>query len=87
MLRNVRRQRSHVKPKYQNANAVRDKLLLEIAELQSKLDNIGTSPSRNNLEAVQTFKEMIYSRNELLDNLSKQKDERASFGVGCKTLQ
>lgn len=84
MLRNVRRPRSHVQPNYEGANAVRDKLLNEIADLQSKLDNLSGSPSQNNLSAAQTFKEMIYSRNELLTNLDRQKDERSSYGVDRK---
>jgi|APSaa5957512535_1039671.scaffolds.fasta_scaffold40630_2 hypothetical protein len=84
MLRNVRRPRSHVAPNYEGANAIRDKLLHEIADLQNKLDSIGGSPSQNNLASAQSFKEMIYSRNELLNNLARQKDERASFGVDRK---
>jgi len=82
MLRNVRRQRSHVLPNYRDTNAVRDKLLQEIADLQNKLYNVEGSPSQSNLVAAQTFKEMIYSRNNLLDNISRQKDERSNFGVG-----
>jgi len=81
MLRNVRNQRSHVIPSYQDVNAVKDKLSLEIAELQAKMDRFSSSPSQNNLATVQTFKEMIYSRNELLTNLNRQKDERNIFGV------
>ncbi len=84
MLRNVRRPRSHVRPNYEGANAVRDKLLREIAEIQSKLDNLSGSPSQTNLVVAQSFKEMIYSHNELLNNLARQKDERASFGVDRK---
>lgn len=81
MLRKVRNQRSHVIPSYQDVNTVKDKLHLEIAELQVKLDKVGNSPSQNNLATVQTFKEMIYSRTELLTSLSRQKDERSVFGV------
>ncbi|NKB34484.1 MAG: hypothetical protein GKR91_15435 [Pseudomonadales bacterium] len=84
MLRNVRRPRNHVPPNYEGANAVRDKLLKEITDLQTKLDNLSGSPSQNNLSAAQSFKEMIYSREELLNNLDKQKDECASFGVERK---
>ncbi|MCH7816685.1 MAG: hypothetical protein IIC60_08975 [Proteobacteria bacterium] len=81
MLRKVRRQRSHVIPNYQDANVVREKLLLEIADLKSKLDNVGRYPTQNNLATALTFKEMIYSRKELLVSLSRQKDERNIFGV------
>ena len=84
MLRKVRRQRSHVIPNYQDANAVRDKLMLEIVDLQSKLDKIDGSPSQSNLSKAQTFRKMIYSRNELLSNISRQKDERVSFGLDKK---
>jgi len=81
MLRNVRNQRSHVIPSYQDVNTVKDKLNLEITELQAKMDKVSSSPSQNNLATVQTFKEMIYSRNELLNSLGRQKDERSVFGV------
>ncbi|MFK7864540.1 MAG: hypothetical protein AB8B95_09990 [Pseudohongiellaceae bacterium] len=82
MLRNVRRQRTHIAPNYHNTHAVRDKLLLEIAELKGKMDDVDGSPSQDNLTAVQTFKEMIHSREDLLNNLSQSKDERSSFGLG-----
>ena len=84
MLRKVRRQRSHVIPNYQDANAVRDKLQLEIADLQSRLDQVDGSPSQSNLSKAQTFEAMIYSRNELLSHISRQKDERISFGLDKK---
>lgn len=84
MLRNVRRPRTHVPPNYKGTNEVRDKLLQEIAEIQSKLDNLGGSPSQSNLATAQTFKEMIYSRNELLNSLAQQKDERTTYGVDRK---
>jgi len=84
MLRNVRRPRTHVPPNLEGTNEVRDKLLKEITDIQSKLDKLSGSPSQNNLAAAQTFKEMIYSRNELLNNLAMQKDERATYGVDKK---
>lgn len=81
MLRNVRRPRTHLKPNYQNSHAVRDKLMHEISELQAQLDKVEGSPHSQNLEKVQTFKEMIYSRSEMLNNIDQQKDERARFGL------
>ena len=79
MLRNVRNPRNHLAPNYDSSHAVRDKLLMEIAELQAKLDQVSGSPKQENLAKIQTFKEMIHSRNVLLDDLSRQKDERASY--------
>lgn len=81
MLRNVRRPRTHIAPNYHNTHAVRDRLLLEIADLQSKMDDVDGSPSHENLSAMQTFKEMIHSREDLLNNLSRQKDERSNYGL------
>ena len=81
MLRNVRRPRAHLKPNYQDSHAVRDKLMHEISELQAQLDRVEGSPNAENLEKVQTFREMIYSRNEMLSNLDRQKDERSRFGL------
>lgn len=54
-----------------NSNAIRDKLLLEIAELRSKLDNLGICPARGKPAAARTFKGIIPGRNELLSNLSR----------------
>ena len=79
MLRNVRNPRNHLAPNYDSSHAVRDKLLMEISELQAKLDRVSGSLAPDNLAKAQTFKEMIHSRNALLTDLSRQKDERASY--------
>ena len=84
MIRNVRRPRSHLSPSFENPNAVRDKLQQEIADLESKLDKAMRAADSNNREAAQTFKEMIYSRTDLLASLSRQKDERTLFGLDRK---
>jgi hypothetical protein len=84
MIRNVRRPRSHLSPSFDNPNPVRDKLQQEIAELESRMDQAMRSADAENREAVLTFKEMIYSRSELLASLSRQKDERSLFGVDRK---
>lgn len=55
MLRNARGPLSHVSPRYECVNPVRDKPLKEIARFQNKLDNIDASPSQNNLAAAQFF--------------------------------
>ncbi|PCH62888.1 MAG: hypothetical protein COC19_02275 [SAR86 cluster bacterium] len=81
MLRNVRRQRSHVVPSFHNVDFTKDKLTQEITEMQKKMDMVGNSPSQNNLATVKSYKEMISSRHALINNLSRQKDERVSFGV------
>lgn len=81
MLRNVRRPRNHLSPNYQDTHGIRDKLLMEIADLQGKLDKVEGSPSQDNLSVMQTFKEMIHSREQMLSNLSRQKDERSNFGL------
>jgi len=81
MLRNVRRPRAHLKPSYQDSHAMRDKLMQEISDLQAQLGRVKGSPNADNLARVQTFKEMIYSRNEMLANIDRQKDERSRFGL------
>ena len=81
MLRNVRRPRAHLKPSYQDTHAVRDKLMQEISDLKAQLGRVEGSPNAENLAKVQTFKEMIYSRNEMLISIDSQKDERARFGL------
>jgi hypothetical protein len=81
MLRNVRRPRAHLKPNYQDSHAVRDKLMQEISDLQAQLGRVEGSPNPENLARVQTFKEMIYSRSEMLHNIDRQKDERSRFGL------
>jgi len=69
MLRNIRGPLSHVPPRYECVNPVRDKPLKEITKFQNKLDNIDASPCQNNLAAARFFKEIMYSHNDLLDNL------------------
>ena len=81
MIRKSTSRHSHLPPSYADANPTRDRLLMEIAELEAKLDKIEGSPSPDNLAVKQTFKEMIYSRNELLSSLSRQSDERTRFGI------
>ncbi len=81
MLRNVRRPRAHLKPSYQDSNAVRDKLMQEISDIQAQLGRVEGNPDVENLAKVQTFKEMIYSRTEMLNNIDRQKDERSRFGL------
>ena len=81
MLRSRSRKKSHIIPNFHNVHCVTDKLTLEIMGLQHKLDSIHGSPSQNNLSMAQTYKEMIHSRSVLVDNLSKHKDERNSFGI------
>jgi len=81
MLRNVRRPRAHLKPSYQDSNAVRDKLMQEISDIQAQLGRVEGNPDAENLAKVQTFKEMIYSRTEMLNNIDRQKDERSRFGL------
>ena len=81
MLRNVRSRRSHISPNFKNTHAVREKLLEEITDLRSKLDSIELSPSQTNLADAQSYKSMIHSRQQLLGDISKQKDERARFSV------
>ena len=91
MLRNVRHPRNHLAPNYETSHDVRDKLMMEISELRAKLDRVSGSLAPENLEKVQTFKEMIYSRNALLQDLSRQKDERASYAelppISSRTIQ
>lgn len=81
MLRNVRRPRTHIAPNYQNTHEVRDKLIQEIAQLQSKLDGMDLSPSQDILSSVQSYKSMIHSRQQMLGDLAKQKDQRTSYGA------
>jgi hypothetical protein len=81
MLRNVRRPRNHLAPNFNNTDAIRDRLLLEIADLNGKLDGVDTIQSQANLSTAQSFKEMIHSRQQMLSNLSRQKSERSSFGL------
>ncbi|HAG71990.1 MAG TPA: hypothetical protein DCL66_07270 [Gammaproteobacteria bacterium] len=81
MLRNVRRPRNHLAPNFNNTNAIRDRLLLEIADLHVKLDGVDVTQSQENLSTMQSFKEMIHSREQMLGNLSRQKSERSSFGL------
>jgi predicted house-cleaning noncanonical NTP pyrophosphatase (MazG superfamily) len=81
MLRNVRRPRTHLAPNYQNTHVVRDKLIQEIAELQSKLDGIDLSPSQDVLSSVQSFKSMIHARQQMLGEIAKQKDQRTAYGA------
>lgn len=86
MLRNVRRPRNHLAPNYNNTHAIRDRLMLEIADLHSKLDDIDGEQSQDNLSATQSFKEMIHSRERMLGDLSRSKNERNSYGLD-KRLQ
>lgn len=81
MLRNVRRPRTHIAPNFQNTDGVKDKLIQEIAELQSKLDGMDLSPSQDIVSSVQSYKTMIHSRQQMLGDLSKQKDQRTRYGV------
>jgi hypothetical protein len=81
MLRNVRRPRTHLAPNLQNTHVVRDKLIQEIAELQSKLDGVELSPSQDVVSSVQSFKSMIHARQQMLGDLAKQKDQRTSYGA------
>jgi hypothetical protein len=81
MLRNVRRPRNHLAPNFTNTNAIRDRLLLEIADLNGKLGDVDTTQSQENLSTTQSYKEMIHSREQMLSNLSRQKSERSSFGL------
>ncbi|MFT4887817.1 MAG: hypothetical protein ACJA2D_002612 [Pseudohongiellaceae bacterium] len=81
MLRNVRRPRNHLAPNFNNTDAIRDRLLLEIADLNGKLDGVDTIQSQENLSTAQSFKEMIHSRRQMLGNLSRQKSERSRFGL------
>jgi hypothetical protein len=37
--------------------------------------------SQENLSTMQSFKEMIHSREQMLGNLSRQKSERSRFGL------
>ena len=81
MLRKSASRKSHISPSYADPNPTRDRLLMEIAELEAKLEKIEGTPTPDNLAVKQTFKEMIYSRNELLSNLRRQPDERTRFGI------
>ncbi len=81
MLRNVRRPRTHLAPNYQNTHVIRDKLIQEIAELQSKLDGMELSPSQDVLSSVQSFKSMIHSRQQMLSEIAKHKNHRSSYGA------
>ena len=81
MLRNVRRPRTHIAPNFQNTQVLRDKLIQEIAELQSKLDGMGLSPSKDIVSSVQSYKTMIHSRQQMLGDLAKQKDQRTRYGA------
>lgn len=81
MLRNVRRPRNHLAPNFNNTNAIRDRLLLEIADLNGKIEDVDTTQSQENLSTLQSYKEMIHSREQMLGNLSRQKSERSSFGL------
>jgi hypothetical protein len=81
MLRNVRRPRNHLAPNFNNTDAIRDRLVLEIADLNGKLDGVDIIQSQENLSTAQSFKEMIHSRQQMLGNLSRQKSERSSFGL------
>jgi hypothetical protein len=81
MLRNVRRPRNHLAPNFNNTNAIRDRLLLEIADLHVKLNGVDVTQSQENLSTMQSFKEMIHSREQMLGNLSRQKSERSRFGL------
>lgn len=81
MLRNVRRPRAHLKPSYQDSHAVRDKLMQEISDLRAQLRRVEGNPDAESLARANTFKEMIYSRNAMLNNIDRQKDERSRFGL------
>jgi predicted house-cleaning noncanonical NTP pyrophosphatase (MazG superfamily) len=81
MLRNVRRPRTHIAPNFQNTQVLRDKLIQEIAELQSKLDGMDLSPSQDIVSSVQSYKTMIHSRQQMLGDLAKQKDQRTRYGA------
>lgn len=84
MLRNVRRQRTHIAPNYHESHAIRDRLQQEIADLQSKLDSVGPSPTQHNLSSTQSFRSMIHSRKQMLGDIARQKDERANFGLEAR---
>ena len=81
MLRNARRPRTHIAPNFQNTQVLRDKLIQEIAELQSKLDGMDLSPSQDIVSSVQSYKTMIHSRQQMLGDLAKQKDQRTRYGA------
>ncbi len=84
MLRNVRRPRTHIAPNFQNTHVVRDKLIQEIAALQSKLDGMDLSPSQDVVSSVQSYKTMIHGRQQMLGDLAKQKDQRAGYGAASR---
>jgi len=55
----------------QNVQAVKEKLLEEIIELESQLDRLKTSGAPLDLGLMQTYREMIHSRRQFFAELNR----------------
>lgn len=58
-------------PRMSNTPAVREHLLKEIVELESRLEHLKTAGGPPDFSLMQTYKEMIQARKELFHQLNR----------------
>ncbi len=65
--------RDHVRgsPKISNVSAVREHLLKEIVELESRLEHLKSASAQPDFSLMQTYREMIQARKDLFRQLSR----------------
>lgn len=80
MVENHRRSYGKISPHIKNVTALADRLNREIFSLQHKLEDLKGDVCHENLSLSHTYREMIYSRTELLKNLNKRSDATIAPG-------
>lgn len=58
-------------PRMSNVSAVREHLLKEIVELESRLEHLKSAGSAPDFSLMQTYREMIKARKDLFHQLSR----------------
>jgi hypothetical protein len=58
-------------PKISNVAAVREHLLKEIVELESRLEHLGSAGGKPDFSLMQTYREMIKARKDLFHQLNR----------------